>query len=97
MKPDSLRVVAFQDGNKWIAQCLEVDVCVQADDLETLRNRMALALQLTREESLRLTGSAFAGINPAPEQYQDMWNERTYDGRMSGQVDGHKINFGIAA
>lgn len=87
METDILRIVAFKDGTKWAAQCLEVDVCVQADDYETLQSRMSLALRLTREESIKQTGVAFKGIGPAPQMFQDLWLK----------PDGVSHSFSVAA
>jgi len=87
METGILRIVAFKDGTKWAAQCLEVDVCVQADDFETLKSRMSLALRLYREESINRTGVAFQGIGPAPQMFQDLWAKR----------DGLSHSFSVAA
>ena len=36
---NKLSVLLFKEGEKWIAQCLEVDITAQADDLEEVRYR----------------------------------------------------------
>jgi hypothetical protein len=68
-----LRVIMFRDGNQWVAQCLEYDIGAQAQDLETLEARLGVALDVEFETSLEVHGVPFAGINPAPPHFHEMW------------------------
>lgn len=60
---DTLRVVLRKESEQWVAQCLEVDICIQAPDLDTLEGRLEVALEA---EDLAVLG-------PAPQYYFDVW------------------------
>jgi hypothetical protein len=72
-----IRVIAFKDGDQWVAQCLEYDIAAQAADLETVHARLMMALDAERAESMRLHDKPFAGIDPAPQHFLDMWSRRS--------------------
>lgn len=72
-----LRVIMFRDGNQWVAQCLEYDIGAQASDLETLEARLGVALDAEFETSMEVHGTPFAGIDPAPPHYHEMWERRS--------------------
>jgi len=74
-KLDELRVVVFQDGDLWVAQCLEYDIGAQGSTLPELRSRFEATLNAERAESVKAHGAAFAGIEAAPPMYEDMWNK----------------------
>jgi hypothetical protein len=63
----------IQQGDQWVAQCLEYDIGAQADDLDELRLRLMVAIEAERQESIRRHGAPFAGIKPAPYRYYDIW------------------------
>lgn len=72
---DQIRVVIFQDGGTWVAQCLEHDIGAQAANLEDLMDRLGLALEVERQTSIELHGRPFAGIDPAPPHFFDRWEK----------------------
>lgn len=61
-----LRIVVLKEGDMFVAQCLEFDICTQGPDLETLRSRMDCLLSIELNE-----GQA---IDPAPERFHKMWD-----------------------
>jgi hypothetical protein len=73
---DVIRVIMFQDSGMWVAQCLEYDIGVQAEDLDTLSDRLKVVLKAEFKESVERHGKPFAGIDPAPERFQLMWERR---------------------
>lgn len=73
-----LRVVVFKDGDLWVAQCLEYDIGAQAPDLDSLRNRLNMAIQVDLETSLEKRGEPFAGIEPAPPYFHEMWSRSAH-------------------
>ena len=88
-----LRIVAFSECNQWVAQCLEHDVCVQASDLDTLRDRMEAALY-AEDEALRAAGrGGIVSLPGAPEHFFRMWEKRS-DFNRAGAVDG--VNYELA-
>lgn len=77
-----IRAVVFRDGDIWVAQCLEYDIGAQAADLDVLRSRLMIAIDLERKESVKRRGSPFAGIDPAPVHFHAMW-ERAAGGYVA--------------
>jgi hypothetical protein len=72
----TIRVIVFKEDGQWVAQCLEVDVCAQADDLDMLSERLMVTLKAELKESLERNGKPFAGIDPAPKRFHMMWDRR---------------------
>lgn len=64
----TLRVVVFAGEGCYVAQCLEYDVCTQAPDIETLKERMdcLLAIELSEAEH---------SLDAAPEEFHKMWDD----------------------
>lgn len=79
----TLRVVVFQDDGLWVAQCLEHDIGAQAQDVDTLMARLEVVLKAEIKESMEKYGKPLAGIDPAPERFQRMWERRTRSVEMS--------------
>ncbi len=73
---DTIRVIMFEEAGQWVAQCLEYDIAAQAPNLDSLNDRLEVTLKAELAESIERHGSPFAGINPAPERYQRMWDRR---------------------
>ena len=71
---DTIRVIMFRDGDMWVAQCLEYDIGVQAEDIDTLSDRLKVVLKT--EFRVSADGKPFDGIEPAPERFQQMWERR---------------------
>ena len=71
--PDELRVIIYRDGDIWVAQCLEFDIGAQAPDRETLQVRLSAIINAEIRESVQHHGEPFAGIDPAPDYFREMW------------------------
>lgn len=73
----SLRVIVFKDGDVHVAQLLEYDISVQAEDMSTLFERLDLTLQA--EFAMRGCdhGNPFHGIAPAQNHFEALWSRRT--------------------
>ncbi|MBI4183216.1 MAG: hypothetical protein HY521_04375 [Proteobacteria bacterium] len=82
----TLRVVAYKEGDTWVAQCLEYDIGAQAPDLDELWVRFSIAFEAEKTESSERHGEPFAGIAPAPTEFKEMW-ERAGPFRASGEDD----------
>lgn len=94
-KRNSIRVIQYRDGNQiWHAQCLEYDIVVQAEDTGKLRTRLEVAVYGEAALSKELNGSEFAGIDPAPKMYEDLWKTINADDNMNSLKIG---NNGIEA
>ncbi len=87
MTSAALRVVLFREGDLWIAQGLEHDVGVQAENLRELMRRLAMALA---EEGDRLTT-----LPPAPDYFQALWTYRAGD--FTPACEAPALAYGIVA
>lgn len=76
MDTDQIRIVVFQDGDTWVAQCLEYDIGAQAESLEKLYECLAVVIDAEREESQNRHGQEFAGIPEAPENFHKLYEKR---------------------
>lgn len=70
----SVRIVAFKEGDVWIAQCVEYDICVQGSDLAQARRRMTVALDQEARITIEKCGVAYKGIDPAPDYFAAMYD-----------------------
>ena len=88
----SLRIVVLKEGDAFVAQCLEYDICAQAPDVETLRVRMNDLIDLECRASLDETGLEFGGIDAAPEKFHKMWDD-------ANRIDspGSRLDMALAA
>ena len=68
------RVLIFEEKGILIAQCLEHDICAFAGDLETLHTRFTGLFAFEHNLSIERGGAPFAGIDPAPQRFHDMWD-----------------------
>lgn len=100
MHSGDVRVIMFQEGEAWVAQCLEHDIAAQADDLDELHMRFALTLRMELRTSLERSGRPFGGIEPAPRHFHELWEKRsggfTPARPMSVKDDGTSVNVELA-
>ncbi len=82
---NKVRVVAFQDSEMWIAQCVEFDICVQGNDLGQAQRRMLVALSQEAKYTQEKCGEAFKGIDPAPDFYDAMY--QSAEASLSSDMD----------
>lgn len=73
---DTLRVVVFKDGDMYVAQCLEYDICAQGQDLDTVEQRFLDTLDAERFVA-KQNGRSLQDIGQAPKQFFTMWEERS--------------------
>lgn len=68
----TLTAVSFREGDRWVAQCLEIDVAAQGDTPQEAKSR----LMETLVEHIVLAGhyreEPFHDIPPAPQRYWAM-------------------------
>lgn len=74
---EQIRVVILQEGGVWVAQCLEYDIGAQAPDLDALPSLLSAVIEAERRESIARRGAPFAGIDPAPKHFFDLWERRS--------------------
>ena len=68
---DDLRIVVYKEDEVFVAQCLEYDICTQAADRSTLRDRMDCLIDLEVQE-MQEKGQE---LDPAPERFHNMWDQ----------------------
>ena len=87
-----LRIIAFRDGDIWVAQCLEHDIGTQAKNLNDLWAQLDLTIRAEIQDSMERDVEPFAGIGPAPTYFQKMWDTRSGSFKpvrpMEARVDG---------
>jgi hypothetical protein len=66
-----IRIVVYREDEVFVAQCLEYDICTQAPDKGTLRERMDCLIEIELRE-MEKTGQE---LDPAPDRFHDMWDE----------------------
>jgi hypothetical protein len=74
-KNSELRVVVFKDGDMYVAQCLEHDICAQAADIKSLRSRIDAAIDAERDHARRLGKALSDTVDSAPKHYFEMWEK----------------------
>ncbi len=96
----TIRVVVFQDDGVWVAQCLEYDIGAQAGDIDTLNERLNVALKAELKESIERGKEPFAGIDPAPQRFHTMWEHRSRYVEMTPPpwiADKAKLDYALVA
>ena len=98
-KKDTIRIIVFKDGEAWVAQCLEHDICAQADNLTELRSRIDATIDAEADRSKRNGKKPFDGIGPAPRHYFDMWDRRSTFTSDAGETedDGRNVELALCA
>jgi hypothetical protein len=95
---EKIRVVAFKDGDAWVAQCLEYDIGAQGTDLDDVFGRLLIAVQIDRETSVSIHGAPFAGINKAPQYFFDKWDQSSKQLAPTVKIIDHtQVEFRLAA
>jgi hypothetical protein len=84
---NTLRIVSFKDGDIWVAQCLEHDVCAQAADLDTLRSRIEMAIEAE---------APLTNLPQAPAHFFELWDRKS-DFQKSGKSDGVEYEMALCA
>ena len=64
---ETLRIVILREDGVLVAQCLEYDICTQAKDLDTLKDRMNCLIDLELAEG--------QPIDQAPKRFHKMWDQ----------------------
>ncbi|MFL6231602.1 MAG: hypothetical protein ACJ76N_00545 [Thermoanaerobaculia bacterium] len=73
----SIRAVVFRESGRWIAQCLEYDLCTSAVDRKELTRKLASQLRLQIMLDLAKGNEPFQGLPRAPQRFWDMYSSST--------------------
>jgi len=73
----SIRAVVFQEGGRWLAQCLEYDLCTSAEDRQTLTRKLVSQLRLQIMLDLAKGNKPLQGLPRAPQRFWDLYSSST--------------------
>jgi hypothetical protein len=94
-----LRVIIKPDGDRFVAQGLEIDYAADGDSLADVQEAFANGLKLTLQENVRLNGSIAPMLRPAPveiwAEFLACAAEQKYKHSQTslGEIAGMKLNF----
>lgn len=76
-----MRVVITKEGDKFVGQLLDHDICSQGATIDQLMDRLGLTIDLEKDAR----GGSLADIGPAPDEFHKIWDEgRRLDDEASG-------------
>lgn len=88
---EKIRVIIFQEENRWVAQALEHDICASADTVEDLELVFGLTISLESDEL-----GGVERIPQAPGSFFKMWDDA--NGSTSSKMsDDGMIEMKLAA
>ncbi|KAB2943963.1 MAG: hypothetical protein K8F92_04355 [Hyphomicrobium sp.] len=88
---DSLRVIVFKEGDVWIAQGLEIDICAQGPDLKAVKERFLVTLRSEIEH-----GDP-SSIGPGPDEFFSLWAKRSDFVNKLRERGGMPVEIAVAA
>jgi hypothetical protein len=67
---NGIRIIAYKRGDVWIAQCLDLDICVQSGQFNVaLQN-----IKDTINELINIYGGIHPNMKEAPQRFFEMWD-----------------------
>jgi hypothetical protein len=72
-----IRAIVFQEGDMFVAQCLEYDISTQAKDLNALMDRLDLTVEAVFAECREKGKAPVELIGAAPNYYHTLWDNRS--------------------
>lgn len=80
----TMRVVVIKEGDIFVGQCLEHDICAQGKSMDEMLERLAFTVSLEKAER----NESLVDIGPAPEAYHEMWVSAR---RFQDEFDGYEL------
>lgn len=72
-EPMTIRVVTFKEGELFVAQALEVDICAQGRTMEEANKRLVATMRAEEEEA-KANGRSLLDIGPAPHPFHVLYD-----------------------
>jgi hypothetical protein len=73
----TIRVVVFESRGRWIAQCLDYDLCTSSAKRERLPRQILSQLRAQIALDLEHGREPFHGLSPAPPRFWEMYRQAT--------------------
>ena len=73
----TIRAIVFKEGDLYIAQCLEYDICVQGATISALLDRLDLTVEAEFDTCRSVGKSPRELICQAPNYYHTLWEQRS--------------------
>jgi hypothetical protein len=73
----TIRVVVFESRGRWIAQCLDYDLCTSAAERERLPRQILSQLRAQIALDRKHGREPFQGLSSAPPKYWEMYRQAT--------------------
>jgi len=73
----AIRVVIFESRRRWIAQCLDYDLCTSSAERERLPRQILAQLRAQIALDLKQGLEPFHGLSSAPKRYWEMYRQAT--------------------
>jgi hypothetical protein len=73
----AIRVVVFESRGRWIAQCLDYDLCTSSARRERLPRQVLSQLRAQIALDLKHGRKPFHGLSPAPPKFWEMYRQAT--------------------
>ena len=84
-QPNTLRFVLFKEEGVFVAVCLERYIGEQGATAEEVKQRLCTVYRAELDASLARCGEPFGDIQPAPNQYFELWEKGPPDA-MRGTI-----------
>jgi len=68
-----VNVLAFREGELWVAQCIEYDISARSDTLASAMTAFRRAFAANLAANRELGRNALDGVPPAPQRYKQMF------------------------
>ena len=78
---DIIRVIAYREGDQWVAQCLEYDIAAQGPDFQEAMLRLTMTVNAECEYTLKKHGKAFESIDAAPQEFFEKFEQTDFSMR----------------
>lgn len=86
-----VNAIAFQEGELWVVQGIEFDICAHAKDLDGVPNAFVRAVLANVAISEHLGREPLEGIRPAPERFREMFDRSRSEVRPVDEELGTKV------
>jgi hypothetical protein len=70
-----VNVLAFREGDFWVAQCIEYDISARSDTLPKALTAFRHAFAANLAANQELGRKALEGVPPAPQRYRQMFDQ----------------------